>query len=494
MWQTGLSALAITACLASISSAQVGIRLSVGGSSRGGSSSSRGGISAGSRLQSLPSIGRQRVQGGTATPQRGGSGYGGALNATPLQRRTVGPAPTRNLNQAWTPNGSNLPSRVQGAVGGGRPLVPTPSVVGGQVGQRLQPKDATKIRPGQTNGSPAANLGQQVIQNLQPNGLKQGIKEAVKQELIQNAAVGAAAGTVLGEASQKNGLGRKLISDAIQEMGISGKVPNPHPGDGPGGSDDHPSDSHPHHHGHHHSWFVIQWVPTFFAPPVQRCPEPPVVVCPPPAPLCPPPGEVVIAEPPVTPDTPAPDAPPEDAQAEDGPPAPGIDDTKDSQVADGDPPAPAIDGSTPAEQTNEPQSGEVDLQVEYVQVVDGGSAEQQQGPLYRIWIVNHGTAPVVQPFDVVLVASNEDAPPSDAPYAAQRVARIEAGARLSVEIRLPVEVLQMGVDAEGLPVPFKNLFAAVDIQQELVELNEQNNALGLARKDVPDAAMLASSK
>jgi hypothetical protein len=145
-----------------------------------------------------------------------------------------------------------------------------------------------------------------------------------------------------------------------------------------------------------------------------------------------------------------------------------------------------------AEKTSEgEQSSDIDLQVEYIQLVEAGDPQKELGPLYRVWIVNNGGDAVAQPFDVVLVATNEDTPSQESPYAAERISQIAGGQRLSVEIRLPVEVLQLSVDAEGLPVPFKNLFAATDVQQELTELNEQNNALGLARTNVPDASMVA---
>lgn len=382
----------------------------------------------------------------------------------------------------------------------------TPHGLGGQVGQLLQSKGVPITKPGTAVGPNSANsVGHQVLQSAQQNGLKQGIKHTLAQELIQKATVGSGSGAVLGETTKANGgLGRKLIADAIQDLGISGNGPHPHPqpGDGPHGNgpgNANGNGPHPHHphHGHHHPWFAIQWVPTFFAPPVHRCPEPPVVVCPPPAPLCPPPTEVIVVQ---TPAAEVGESASEVGTETDSPSPTADTDLASATTGETGATAPTDDAETSTaeaaeeEAVKEAQSGEVDLQVEYVQLVEDGNGEQQLGPLYRIWIVNHGTAPVVQPFDVVLVASNDESPSSDAPYAAQRVARIEAGARLSVEIRLPVEVLQMGADAEGLPVPFKNLFAAVDIQQELAELNEQNNALGLARKDVPDAAMLASSK
>jgi hypothetical protein len=285
----------------------------------------------------------------------------------------------------------------------------------------------------------------------------------------------------------------------VKDLGV--KVPNPvlagpgswkfppinpdHGHHGHHGHHDHGHHDHGHHHhGHHHHhkpWFVISWTPSFYVPPVCPCPEAPDVLCPPPALTCPPPVDVSVVE---SVETPLP------AEGESLASEPA------AQPAD----SPATEKSAAeaaalaaTEKTEEAkQSTDIDLQVEYVQLVEAGNPEKELGPLYRVWIVNNGEAAISKPFDVVLVATNEDAPTQESPYSAERVSQIAGGQRLSVEIRLPVEVLQLSVDAEGLPVPFKNLFAAADVQQELTELNEQNNALGLARTNVPDASMVAA--
>jgi hypothetical protein len=284
----------------------------------------------------------------------------------------------------------------------------------------------------------------------------------------------------------------------VSNLGI--KAPGLHPKptiDGPGGwkfppinghhhdhhghHHDHHGDHHNHGHHHHHKpWIVISWTPGYYVPPVGPCPEPPVVVCPPPAPTCPPPVVIPVADPQLP-------APPDDESlAADDSGAPSNAPEAEKTEAD------ATELASAAKGDDAKQSTDIDLQVEYVQMVEAGNPESELGPLYRVWIVNNGGAAITTPFDVVLVATNEDTPSQESPYAADRVSQIGAGQRLSVEIRLPVEVLQLSVDAEGLPVPFKNLFAAADVRQELVELNEQNNALGLTRSTVPDASMVAA--
>ena len=47
-----------------------------------------------------------------------------------------------------------------------------------------------------------------------------------------------------------------------------------------------------------------------------------------------------------------------------------------------------------------------------------------------MWIVNRGKAPIIKPFDVVLIATNDDAPSQDSPYGAERV--VEIGAQVTI--------------------------------------------------------------
>ena len=244
----------------------------------------------------------------------------------------------------------------------------------------------------------------------------------------------------------------------------------------------HPDLGHGHHdhghHGHHHnklSWYLAFWLTRpIYVPPVHICPPPPVYICPPPAPIViiDDSTDIVLGEPPV---------------GEDGGLLP-IDELAENELEDDE-----LDSEEEVAQAETPQEGPVDLRIEYVELVDPGNPEQEFGPKYRMWIVNRGAAPVTQPFDVALLASNEPAPSEESPYGAKRVASIGAGERLTVELRLPTEVMQMGVDEEGQPTPFTYLFAAVDVQQVLKETDEENNALALARSDVPSAELLAQA-
>ena len=209
---------------------------------------------------------------------------------------------------------------------------------------------------------------------------------------------------------------------------------------------------------------------------LQPCPPPPVVVCPPPAVII---EETVIIE------VPADEVVTDEAVS-------GDEVASEDEVAT-DSEEDSADLATDESDEKEPLDPQkIDLVVEYVQLVREGDLESEEGPSYRVWFVNKGETTIDRPFDVALLASNEDAPTETSPFATKRVAQIEPGERLTVEIQLPAEVLQMGTDVEGNPTAFKNLFAAVDTQQELEERDEDNNALGLARTEVPPEDLLAS--
>ena len=221
---------------------------------------------------------------------------------------------------------------------------------------------------------------------------------------------------------------------------------------------------------------VVIVFPPIGCPPICHCPEPPVVVCPPPA--------VIIEEPEIEIPVPVEEEIDEEiVEVEEGsPPDEAVEEPSEEAIVESETEPEPIDPET------------IDLLVEYVQLVEAGNLEKEEGPLYRVWFVNNGESAIEREFDIALLASNDDAPSETSPFATSRVAKIGAGERLTVEIRLPAEVLQMETDVEGNPQPFKNLFAAVDTRQELEERDEENNALGLARADIPAADLLASKQ
>ncbi len=125
-----------------------------------------------------------------------------------------------------------------------------------------------------------------------------------------------------------------------------------------------------------------------------------------------------------------------------------------------------------------------DIQLLAVRFVDPGHPEERLGPRYRVWFRNNSNRPVVQPFNVTLVASNEPRPSPMAPQAGVRVMSIEAGDTQSADIRLPLEANQLGRDANGQAVPFDMLNVLIDANREIPELNRANNGATLARAEI----------
>jgi hypothetical protein len=127
---------------------------------------------------------------------------------------------------------------------------------------------------------------------------------------------------------------------------------------------------------------------------------------------------------------------------------------------------------------------ESDLQLVAVRFVDPGHPEEKLGPRYRVWFRNNSGQPIAQPFNVVLFAGNDERLAEGMPQAGVRVTGVEPGAVQSVDVRLPVEVLAMGRDAQGKPAPFSVLQVLVDANQEIAETARANNGAKLSPADV----------
>ena len=125
-----------------------------------------------------------------------------------------------------------------------------------------------------------------------------------------------------------------------------------------------------------------------------------------------------------------------------------------------------------------------DLQLLAVRFVDPGHPEEKLGPRYRVWIRNNGDETLARPFNVVLLPSVDGRPAEDSPRAGVRVEGIEPGDIQSVDIRLPIEALDMARDHRGDPVPFGTLLVIVDADREISEVFETNNGADLAREDI----------
>ena len=87
-----------------------------------------------------------------------------------------------------------------------------------------------------------------------------------------------------------------------------------------------------------------------------------------------------------------------------------------------------------------------DLQLLAVRFVDPGHPEEELGPRYRVWVRNNGEETLSRSFNVVLLASVDGRPEADSPQSGVRVEGIEPGEIQSMDIRLPIESLDMADD------------------------------------------------
>jgi hypothetical protein len=127
----------------------------------------------------------------------------------------------------------------------------------------------------------------------------------------------------------------------------------------------------------------------------------------------------------------------------------------------------------------------VDLQLLAVRFVDGGHPEQKLGPRYRVWFKNNSPVPIMEPFSVLLLASNAQTPTAEQmPQMGVVVPWMEIGEIKALDIRLPLSANQLGVTPEGYRVPFTYLHVLVDAHQQISETNEENNGAVLDRKDI----------
>lgn len=125
-------------------------------------------------------------------------------------------------------------------------------------------------------------------------------------------------------------------------------------------------------------------------------------------------------------------------------------------------------------------SAQYDLQLLAIRFVDAGHPQEKLGPRYRVWFRNSSEQAIASPFDILLLAGNDEQVNDKLPMSGVRVNSLEAGQTQSVDIRLPYEVLEMGRDEKNQPVPFTTLHVLVDANREIDETSEINNGTRLA--------------
>lgn len=125
----------------------------------------------------------------------------------------------------------------------------------------------------------------------------------------------------------------------------------------------------------------------------------------------------------------------------------------------------------------------VDLVVEQVVMVEAGDLSQNLGPLMRVIVANQGTADAGK-FSLGLYASLKNEPNAEMVPAGKELTQLAAGARETIEVRLPVQALAMTEQGQNERQAFKVLFAVADVQNEVTEADKRNNLLPIAKAEL----------
>jgi hypothetical protein len=135
------------------------------------------------------------------------------------------------------------------------------------------------------------------------------------------------------------------------------------------------------------------------------------------------------------------------------------------------------DSESPADSDPAPDPDALpDLHLIGVRLVEHGSAELGLGAIYRVEVLNDSTAPVAQSFYVTLAYAGFL---SDEGSASQIVDGLPAGARLEIDLVLPVDDRPPRGGAEPPAI-----FAAVDSRQEVQENDDENNYAEFRRREI----------
>ena len=132
--------------------------------------------------------------------------------------------------------------------------------------------------------------------------------------------------------------------------------------------------------------------------------------------------------------------------------------------------------------------GGIDVEFTKIEQLDAGDPTKNLAPAYRVWFHNNSDVDINQPFDVAILASNDD-------RLVARLALCERsgrwhGCRRNHLGRHPTA--DRGDERWGAPTAQTAAFAYVhtiiDSQKELVETNKANNLSVDSRDDIPAAA------
>ena len=128
--------------------------------------------------------------------------------------------------------------------------------------------------------------------------------------------------------------------------------------------------------------------------------------------------------------------------------------------------------------------GGIDVEFTSIRQLDAGDPAKNLAPAYRVWFHNNTDVDINQPFDVAILASNDQKLTTNLPYSSVRIDGMAADETMSVDIRLPIDAMSMAT-VNGQPGPYTFLHTIIDSQNELVETNKANNLSVYARQDIP---------
>jgi hypothetical protein len=125
----------------------------------------------------------------------------------------------------------------------------------------------------------------------------------------------------------------------------------------------------------------------------------------------------------------------------------------------------------------------IDLMIEDVRLLEAGEVAKNLGPLVRVTVKNNGQQAAGR-FGLGVYASLQPEPNDKLVPAGQAIAELAAGKSHAVEVRLPVEALQMRADANSAPEAFRVLLIVADVANEVLENNKRNNVLPVNREQL----------
>jgi hypothetical protein len=126
----------------------------------------------------------------------------------------------------------------------------------------------------------------------------------------------------------------------------------------------------------------------------------------------------------------------------------------------------------------------VDLELLEVRQLDRGNMAKNEGAAYQVTLRNKNGQAVTKEFNIGLAASTGRLATKDSVFAMVRVHGLDAGQTLTVDLRLPAKAFNMGLNADGQPVPFTWLTAVTDTHQEIEQLDRQNDFVVMNRGEI----------